>query len=474
MENVQKPVVAQPPAINPRALSPLHWDGARLLLLDQRALPNDELWLACDDYRQVAEAITDMVVRGAPAIGCAAAWGVALGALKNAPLAEVYALLAATRPTAVNLFWALDRMKRVQPQNPEALLAEAARIQKEDIASCRAIGKNGAPLLPAGVVLTHCNAGALATGGFGTALGVIRAAVSSGKKVRVLAGETRPFLQGARLTAWELQKSGIDVTVITDGMAAYLMAKGEIQSVVVGADRIAANGDVANKIGTYAIALAARHHKLPFFVAAPLSSVDLTAPDGDAIVIEERPEREVTHIGERRLVPAGVRVRNPSFDVTPAALITALITEVGVARAPYDAALRQLFETARVAAARARADREYEDRRTAPRVPVELRVVYMRDEDLQRDFITNLSTGGLFIRTSRPLPIGSELDLEVSVGDDSPIRVRGRVTWLAIPRAVGKDDDGGREEGMGLAFIGEVDDRLTAITTLKPLVAEND
>ncbi len=437
-----EPHIVPAPVIDPAVLSPLHWDGQRLLLLDQRLLPVEEVWLGYDDHRGVARAIVDMVVRGAPAIGCAAAFGVALGARASAPLDEVYALLAATRPTAVNLFWALARMKRVRPQSADALTVEAERIWAEDIASCRAIGKNGAALLPDGVVLTHCNAGALATGGFGTALGVIRAAVANGKKLKVLADETRPFLQGARLTAWELARSGIDVTVITDGMAAHLMARGEIQSVIVGADRIAANGDVANKIGTYGVALAARHHNLPFFVAAPRSTIDLLAKHGGAIAIEERPAREVTHMGERRLVPEGVGVRNPSFDVTPGALVTAIITEAGVARSPYTERLPTLFGRAR------------DERRSDPRVPVSLRVAYVHDDDLQRDLITNLSSGGLFIRTSRPLPIGAVLDLEIAVADSPPLHVRGRVTRLANPRPA---PDG---EGMGLVFIGAVDERL--------------
>ncbi len=323
-------------------LSPLRWTGNALELLDQRILPSEERWIACRDHHEVATAIRDMVVRGAPAIGCAAAYGVALGARAHAPLELVIAELAATRPTAVNLFWALERMRRVQPPSVEALTAEAIRIHDEDIASCLAIGKHGAPLLPEGTVLTHCNAGALATGGYGTALGVVRAAVEAGRRLRVFADETRPFLQGARLTAWELQKSGIDVTVITDNMAAHLMQRGEIQSVIVGADRIAANGDTANKIGTYGVALAAREHGLPFFVAAPNSTVDLAIPDGAHIPIEERSAREVTHLGERALTPAGIGVRNPAFDVTPARLIAAIITEAGVARPPYNEGLKRL------------------------------------------------------------------------------------------------------------------------------------
>jgi methylthioribose-1-phosphate isomerase len=251
-------------------------------------------------------------------------------------------VLAATRPTAVNLFWALERMRRVSPRTAAALCAEAEAITAEDLAACRAIGEHGAPLLPEGTVLTHCNAGALATAGHGTALGVIRSAVAAGRRLRVFADETRPYLQGARLTAWELDRSGIDVTLITDGMAGHLMARGEIQSVIVGADRIARSGDTANKIGTYGLAVLARAHGLPFFVAAPRSTIDLATADGAAIPIEERAAAEVTHLGGVR-VAADVKVRNPSFDVTPARLIDAIITEVGVARAPYQASLAALL-----------------------------------------------------------------------------------------------------------------------------------
>jgi methylthioribose-1-phosphate isomerase len=328
-----------------RYMSPLLWEGGTLHLLDQRLLPTEEVWLAYDDYREVARAIVEMVVRGAPAIGCTAAYGVAIGAKQGAPFDEVVKVLASTRPTAVNLFWALDRMKRVTPRTPEALEREAIAIQEEDIAACIAMGEAGASLLPEGTVLTHCNAGALATGGYGTALGVIRSAFATGKPLKVYADETRPFLQGARLTAWELQQSDIPVTVITDNMAGYLMSRGEIQSVIVGADRIARNGDTANKIGTYAVALLAREHGIPFFVAAPRSTIDPSIPDGSHIPIEERTPREVTHVGERRLVPEAVPVRNPAFDVTPAKLITAIITEAGVLRAPYGDAIPRLFTT---------------------------------------------------------------------------------------------------------------------------------
>jgi methylthioribose-1-phosphate isomerase len=330
-------------------LSPLRWRESELELLDQRLLPREELWIRCRDYRAVARAIKEMIVRGAPAIGCAAAYGVAIGARQGEPLDKVLAVLRATRPTAVNLFWALDRMARAAEGVPKAKLvdrleAEAVAIHTEDIAACVAIGRHGAPLLPEGTVLTHCNAGALATGGYGTALGVVRAAHAAGKKLRVFADETRPFLQGSRLTAWELQKSGIDVTVITDNMAAHLMYKGEIQSVIVGADRIASNGDTANKIGTYGVAILAREHKLPFYVAAPKSTIDLAIPDGAHIEIEERDPKEVTHLADRAITPGGVGVRNPAFDVTPHGLIAAIITESGVARPPYIESLGRLFQ----------------------------------------------------------------------------------------------------------------------------------
>jgi methylthioribose-1-phosphate isomerase len=325
-------------------LSPLEWRDDALQLLDQRLLPVEEKWVACRTYEETARAIRDMVVRGAPAIGCTAAYGVALGIRQGAPLDQVCAALAATRPTAVNLFWALERMKQVRAAGFDDYLKEAHRILAEDIAACVAIGDHGAPLLPDGVVLTHCNAGALATGGYGTALGVIRSAVKKGRNLRVFADETRPFLQGARLTAWELHKSGIDVTLITDNMAAHLMQRGEIQSVVVGADRIARNGDTANKIGTYGVALAAQAHGIPFFVAAPLSTIDLRTPSGKEIPIEERDRREVTHVGDRALAPDGIGVRNPAFDVTPHALIAAIVTETGVAREPYVESLAKLFD----------------------------------------------------------------------------------------------------------------------------------
>jgi methylthioribose-1-phosphate isomerase len=331
-------------------LSPLRFVDGRLELLDQRRLPAEEQWVACRTVDEVAVAIRDMIVRGAPAIGIAAAYGVAIGAAAGEHLPDVIARLAATRPTAVNLFWALKRMKHRAEldggagADAAALLREAIAIHAEDIAACRAIGRHGAALLPEGTILTHCNAGALATGGYGTALGVIRAAVAAGKRITVYADETRPFLQGARLTAWELQRSGIDVRLITDNMAAALMRRGEIQAVVVGADRIARNGDTANKVGTYGVALAARAHSLPMLVAAPLSTVDLATADGHAIPIEERDPREVTHLAGVAVAPRGVAVRNPAFDVTPAELVTAIVTEAGVARAPYAETLPALFE----------------------------------------------------------------------------------------------------------------------------------
>jgi methylthioribose-1-phosphate isomerase len=325
-------------------LSPLEWRDDALWLLDQRLLPEEEKWIACHTHEEVARAIKDMLVRGAPAIGCTAAYGVALGIREGAPLDRVCATLGATRPTAVNLFWAIERMKQVPAVHFEDYLKEAQRIHAEDIAACVAIGENGAPLLPDGVVLTHCNAGALATGGYGTALGVIRSAIKQGRALKVFADETRPFLQGARLTAWELHKSGIDVTLITDNMAAHLMQRGEIQSVVVGADRIAKNGDTANKIGTYGVALAARAHGIPFFVAAPLSTIDLQTATGKDIPIEERDRREVTHLGAKMLAPDGIGVRNPAFDVTPHPLIAAIVTERGVARPPYVESIPRLFD----------------------------------------------------------------------------------------------------------------------------------
>ena len=340
----------------------LAWTPQGVRFIDQTRLPLEESYVLATTYEQVADAIVTMVVRGAPAIGVSAAYGVALGALRTqATTAAVFApefdricaRLAGTRPTAVNLFWAIDRMKRVfaellaagtpLDQIKEKILAEANAMYAEDIAACKAMGAFGGALLPQeGGVLTHCNAGALATCGYGTALGVIRSAVEQGKRIHVFADETRPFLQGARRTAWELMADHIPTTVICDNMAASLMKKGRIQAAVVGADRIAANGDTANKIGTYSVAIAAHEHGIPFYVAAPWSTIDLATPDGDAIPIEERPAIEVTHHGGKQLTPNGVGIYNPAFDVTPAKYITAIITERGVLRAPYGERLKQM------------------------------------------------------------------------------------------------------------------------------------
>jgi methylthioribose-1-phosphate isomerase len=329
-------------------LRPVLYDDARDLvrLLDQRRLPGEEAWLELADADAVADAIRTLAVRGAPAIGVAAAYGLAVEARRGAGPARLRAAaetLAGARPTAVNLAWAVRRIGRTLGQGAAAVLAEAHAIRDEDEASCRRLGALGAALLPRGAtVLTHCNAGALATAGYGTALGVVRAAVEAGNPVTVLADETRPFFQGARLTAWELHRDGIPVTLLTDGMAGWLMARGEVSCVVVGADRIAASGDVANKIGTYALAVLARHHGLPFYVAAPWSTVDLATPTGADIPIEERASDEVSLIGGVRIAPVGVKARYPAFDVTPAALVTAVVTERGVVRAPYPAALAAL------------------------------------------------------------------------------------------------------------------------------------
>ncbi len=318
---------------------PVQWTGDAVRLLDQRRLPTEEVYVTCRTVEEVALGITDMVVRGAPAIGITAAYGVALAAQLGVDVDAAIQRLAATRPTAVNLFWALERMRRT-PR--ESLMDEAHRVLEEDKAICRAIGEHGAALIPDGAtVLTHCNAGALATGAYGTALAVIREAART-KRIRVFADETRPYLQGSRLTAWELQKDGVDVTVITDNMAGWFMQKGEITCAIVGSDRTVRNGDVCNKIGTYTVAVLCKHHGLPFYAAVPVSTLDLTMRTGAEIPIEERPPREVTHVGDRQLVPTGVPVRNPSFDVTPAALVTAIITERGVARTPYESSLAGL------------------------------------------------------------------------------------------------------------------------------------
>ena len=341
-------------------LPTIDWTGDAVVMIDQRKLPQQELYVNCRTAPEVARAIKTMVIRGAPAIGVAAAMGIALGArLSKATGTSKLAVefnriceqMAATRPTAVNLFWAIDRMKRAFGLAAQSgasvdeikarLEAEARLIHDEDVASCRAIGVHGATLVPDGArILTHCNAGALATAGYGTALGVVRAAVEAGKRVSVYADETRPFLQGARLTAWELVRDGIETTLITDNMAGWMMRQGLIDLVVVGADRIAANGDVANKVGTYTIAVLANAHKLPFYSAAPWSTVDLATADGSLIPIEERPSREVTHVGPTRVAPEGAKVRNPAFDVTPHELVTAIVTDRGIFRPPYGESLR--------------------------------------------------------------------------------------------------------------------------------------
>ncbi len=337
----------------------VRFEDEAVVLIDQRRLPDEEVYLRCRDHREVAVAIRDMAVRGAPAIGVTAALGVALGVRRSAAegaaldreFEAICAELAATRPTAVNLFWALERMRSVYASTAaqgtlalrEALLAEALKLHREDVQACRDLGDLGAALLPDGArVLTHCNAGALATAGYGTALGVIRSAARLGKLRRVLADETRPYLQGARLTAWELMKDGIPVTLIADSMAGHMMARGEVDAIVVGADRIARNGDVANKIGTYTVAVLAREHGLPFYVAAPVSTIDLATATGADIPIEERAPEEVTHHGGKRLAPLGVSVRNPAFDVTPARFVSAIVCERGVVRAPYEASLAAL------------------------------------------------------------------------------------------------------------------------------------
>jgi methylthioribose-1-phosphate isomerase len=335
-----------------------------VVMIDQRKLPGAEIYVHCKTAAEVARAIRNMVIRGAPAIGVAAAMGIALGMRKSttsgtqkfaAEFYKVCELMAATRPTAVNLFWAIDRMKRTfaaaakagesVDQIKDRLDGEAQAIHDEDVANCRAMGAFGAAIVPADArILTHCNAGALATAGYGTALGVIRGAVEAGKRITVFADETRPFLQGARLTAWELVRDGIQTTVIADNMAGSLMRQGKVDLVVVGADRIAANGDTANKIGTYSVAVLAREHGIPFYVAAPLSTIDLGTPDGAHIPIEERNAREVTHAGGSQLVPDGALVWNPAFDVTPHPLIAGIITERGIFRSPFIESLAGAFE----------------------------------------------------------------------------------------------------------------------------------
>ncbi len=343
----------------------IEWTDEGIRMLDQRLLPTEEKYLMLRSYEEVAEAIKKMVVRGAPAIGVSAAMGLALGASQSvgtsvADLEDDFdymcQVMSATRPTAVNLFWAIERMRETlrreksRTQDPLAikarLIEEAKNIFREDVAANRALGRFGGELLADGdTVLTHCNAGALATAGdYGTALGVIRGAIDAGKRIAVIADETRPFLQGLRLTAWELAKDNIPVTVITDNMAGHVMKSGKVNAVVVGADRIAANGDAANKIGTYMVAVLAREHNIPFYVAAPVSTLDLSLPSGDQIPIEERDAREVTHIKEHQLAPDGVGVQNPAFDVTPNRLIAAIITDKGVARPPYVESLQGLMK----------------------------------------------------------------------------------------------------------------------------------
>jgi methylthioribose-1-phosphate isomerase len=348
----------------------LEWTDEGVRFIDQTKLPTEEIYVTCTTYQQVADVIRNMVVRGAPAIGVSAAMGIALG-VKNSSAEsvgdlkkdfdEICKVIGETRPTAVNLFWAIRRMQdkfetlRVRPlaQVKQALIEESQRMHAEDIASNRAMGRHGATLMPAsGGVLTHCNAGALATAGYGTALGVIRAAVEQGKKIHVYADETRPFLQGSRLTAWELMKDGIPTTVISDNMAGAMMKQGKIGAIVVGADRIAANGDVANKIGTYTVAVLAKEHGIPFYVAAPISTVDLATADGSGIPIEQRNAKEVSHIAGKQMVPDGVGIENPAFDVTPAKYVAAIITERGIARAPYGESLRRLTDEQAVVASR--------------------------------------------------------------------------------------------------------------------------
>jgi methylthioribose-1-phosphate isomerase len=338
----------------------LEWTDAGVRFIDQTRLPTEEVYVTCGNYREVADAIRNMIVRGAPAIGVTAAMGVALGVRESraksyaelrAELNEICDTLAATRPTAVNLFWGIQRMRERFEQLSsasiteikQALIAEAQQMYLADIAACETMGQNGAVLMPSsGGVLTHCNAGALATCGYGTALGVIRAAVEAGKKIHVFADETRPFLQGSRLTAWELNKDGIPTTVISDNMAGAMMQQGKIAAVVVGADRIAANGDVANKIGTYTVAVLAKEHAIPFYVAAPWSTIDLATPDGEHIPIEQRSAREVTHVAGKQVTPDGVGIENPAFDVTPSRYVTAIITERGVAKSPFAASLQNM------------------------------------------------------------------------------------------------------------------------------------
>lgn len=363
----------------------IEWNNGRVVMIDQRLLPSREVYRVYSTYGEVARAIKDMVIRGAPAIGVAAAMGIALGVrtLRREELRREFDRIcrtfAATRPTAVNLFWAIERMRRVYADNQNRdietlrlmLEREARAVHEEDIAANRALGAHGAALIEDGTtVLTHCNAGALATAGYGTALGVIRAAIEGGKRISVICTETRPFLQGARLTAWELKKDHIPATLITDSMVGHMMKAGAIDCVVVGTDRTAANGDVANKIGTYTVAVLAHRHGIPFYVAAPTSSIDLGCPKGSKIPIEERDPREVSHIFDRQIAPSGIKIANPAFDVTPHDLVTAIITERGIARPPYWRTLPRVVkgEAARVEAKpRAKAPTKRESREKARR-----------------------------------------------------------------------------------------------------------
>ena len=340
----------------------LEWLPTGVNFLDQTKLPLEETYVLATDYKQVATVIRDMIVRGAPAIGVSAAMGMAIGIDRSTAttlpalteeVAVIAKTLAETRPTAVNLFWGIEEIRSLYvelvaknttiPDIKAAVVAQARRMYDEDIAACKQMGAHGASLLPKeGTVLTHCNAGALATCGYGSALGVIRAAIERGHKIDVFADETRPFLQGARLTAWELMKDNIPTTVLCDNMAASLMRQGRIQAVIVGADRIAANGDVANKIGTYGVAILAKEHSIPFYVAAPWSTLDLATAHGDLIPIEQRAATEVTHSNGKQMTPHGVAIENPAFDVTPAKYVTAIITERGVLTAPYNQSIKTM------------------------------------------------------------------------------------------------------------------------------------
>jgi methylthioribose-1-phosphate isomerase len=351
-----------PSTINIAMIKTLEWTSQGIRFIDQTRLPMEEVFVTCGTYQEVATAIRDMIVRGAPAIGVAAAMGIALGVKQStAPdiaslrteFGQICRIMGQTRPTAVNLFWAIRRMQQTfetaAPQGVHQvkvnLVDEAQKMLVEDIAANEAMGRHGATLMPSsGGVLTHCNAGALATCGYGTALGVIRSAIESGKKLHVFADETRPFLQGSRLTAWELMKDGIQTTLIADNMAGAMMRQGKIKAVIVGADRIAANGDVANKIGTYSVAVLAKEHGIPFYVAAPWSTVDMNMPDGEGIPIEQRSAREVTHHAGKQVAPDGVLVENPAFDMTPGKYIAAIITERGIANPPYANSLRELAQ----------------------------------------------------------------------------------------------------------------------------------